>query len=83
MEGVRQGQGSWKSAKINGDIYVGTYEADKKNGYGRYVWANGCIYEGGFANDLKQIFINIGTERGELRTRTEKKSKEFGRKAIW
>ncbi len=53
MEGVRQGQGSWKSAKINGDIYVGTYEADKKNGYGRYVWANGCIYEGGFANDVK------------------------------
>jgi hypothetical protein len=50
---VRQGQGSWKSAKTNGDIYIGTYENDKKNGYGRYVWANGCTYEGGFANDVK------------------------------
>jgi hypothetical protein len=46
---MRHGNGSWKSAKINGDIYVGAYQSDKKSGYGRYIWSNGCIYEGNFA----------------------------------
>jgi hypothetical protein len=50
---VRHGQGSWRSARDSPDIYIGSYEKDKKTGYGRYVWANGCMYEGGFANDLK------------------------------
>lgn len=50
---MRHGHGTWKSAKINPDIYVGSYENDKKSGYGRYVWSNGCIYEGNFSEDVK------------------------------
>lgn len=50
---MRNGNGNWKSAKKNGDIYVGMYENDKKAGYGRYVWANGCVYEGAFSEDVK------------------------------
>lgn len=46
---MRNGNGTWKSAKSNFDIYVGSYKNDKKCGYGRYVWSNGCIYEGSFA----------------------------------
>lgn len=60
---MRHGNGSWKSAKVNGDIYVGTYEHDKKCGYGRYVWANGCIYEGSFADDVKYNSNYLGMER--------------------
>lgn len=50
---MRHGHGTWKSAKVNPDIYVGSYENDKKSGYGRYVWSNGCIYEGNFSEDVK------------------------------
>ncbi len=50
---MRHGQGSWKSTFVNGDIYIGLYENDKKCGYGRYVWSNGCVYEGGFKKDVK------------------------------
>ena len=46
---MRYGNGTWKSAKKNGDIYVGAYKNDKKSGIGRYVWMNGCVYEGSFA----------------------------------
>ena len=36
---------------------------DKKNGYGRYVWANGCIYEGGFVNDVKYFNDYVDMEK--------------------
>lgn len=50
---MRHGNGSWKSARSNADIYVGAYLNDKKCGFGRYVWANSCVYEGHFADDVK------------------------------
>jgi hypothetical protein len=50
---MRSGYGTWKSAKTNFDVYVGAYQNDKKCGFGRYVWSNGCIYEGNFAEDVK------------------------------
>lgn len=50
---MRHGNGSWKSSKEHFDIYVGTYHGDKKSGYGRYLWHNGCTYEGTFAEDVK------------------------------
>ncbi len=53
MGGLREGQGSWKSAAGSGDSYSGAYQKDKKNGYGIYRWANGTLYEGHFLNDVK------------------------------
>ncbi len=46
VEGKRKGEGIWIS-NINAemfDIYKGSYEENKKNGYGIYRWANGTIY---------------------------------------
>lgn len=35
------------------EIYTGFYAKDKKQGLGKYVWNNGCVYEGNFDNDIK------------------------------
>jgi hypothetical protein len=36
--GLRTGSGKWKSSKIKGDVYVGSYLNDKKHGVGKYCW---------------------------------------------
>jgi hypothetical protein len=42
FKGFMQGKGkyTWK----NGNIYEGTFVADKMNGYGKLTFANGDIY---------------------------------------
>jgi hypothetical protein len=40
------------------------------------------MYEGGFANDVKYIMNNLDTAKGVWRTKTERKSKVFGRREI-
>lgn len=55
MNGTRKGHGIWIS-NLNSqkfDIYKGSYEDNKKNGYGVYQWANETIYDGNFKNDLR------------------------------
>ena len=31
-------------------MYEGYYENDLKQGYGKYIWSNGSVYEGYFKN---------------------------------
>jgi hypothetical protein len=38
-----------------GEIYAGHYKSDRKSGRGRYMWLNGCIYDGEFEDDKKYI----------------------------
>ena len=43
VSGIRSGQGNWRS-NINSDeydFYSGEYDKDKKNGFGKYKWADG------------------------------------------
>jgi len=41
----------------NGDIYVGTWSHDKREGKGRYTYAQGtAYYEGLWKNDMKEGF---------------------------
>lgn len=40
------------------------------------------MYEGGFANDVKYPFFNIGMAREDSPIKTAKKSREPGKKAI-
>lgn len=52
--GMREGHGKWRSAQEEPcDWYEGGYANDRKNGFGKYVWADGASYEGGFKEDLK------------------------------
>ena len=44
MNGKAQGQG--RIYHVNGDIYVGEWKDDKPNGYGKYIFGNGAVYEG-------------------------------------
>ena len=38
---------------MNGDIYEGNFVRGTKNGYGKYMWADGDIYEGCYYNDKR------------------------------
>ena len=53
MSGHREGSGRWRSARKGGDLYIGEYRKDKKEGRGQYLWSNGCRYDGMFKNDVK------------------------------
>lgn len=55
VHGIRSGEGHWRSSTASRDFdqYVGEYDNDKKNGYGKYKWADGSEYEGFFKDDLK------------------------------
>lgn len=46
---------TWKS---NNSKYVGHFEKSKKNGHGRYEWADGSFYEGNFKDG---VFDGEGT----------------------
>lgn len=52
--GLREGNGVWKSGPGNSDKYEGEYKEDKKEGYGVFIWSNGNIYKGNFKNDLRE-----------------------------
>lgn len=37
----------------NGDIYTGSWENDKANGFGTFIDSQGAKYEGYWVNDLQ------------------------------
>jgi hypothetical protein len=38
---------------VSGDVYEGEWSIGRKNGKGRYSFANGDLYEGSFSNGLR------------------------------
>jgi len=38
----------------NGDKFDGTYDLDRRHGFGVYEWKDGRVYEGEFHNDQRQ-----------------------------
>ena len=49
---MKHGFGFWsKGNPPKQSTYEGDYFKDKKHGKGKFVWASGNVYEGGYAND--------------------------------
>jgi len=38
----------------NGDKFDGTYDLDRRHGFGIYEWKDGRVYEGEFYHDQRQ-----------------------------
>lgn len=38
----------------NGDKFDGTYDLDRRHGFGVYEWKDGRVYEGEFHHDQRQ-----------------------------
>ena len=53
-KGQRNGGLKWKYKFANGDLYVGSWEADQFHGFGRYFYADGSVLEGNFVHGAKQ-----------------------------
>ena len=57
-KGKYNGKGTLYRKKENGEgveiIYFGDYIMGRKNGYGKVIYKNGDIYEGGFKNDKRE-----------------------------
>jgi hypothetical protein len=50
---MRHGRGVWRSNEINGEMYEGDYQNDKKCGFGKYTWETGVTYTGQFEDDMR------------------------------
>jgi hypothetical protein len=48
--GLRHGFGVYRYA--NGDVYIGNWEKDQKDGRGIMIWANGDVFDGFWSNGL-------------------------------
>lgn len=81
---LRHGAGVYTAAPIRmlsaggdvtdlaGDLYTGAWQADKKHGYGRYVWSDGDVYEGTWEEDVRSqqgtcVYANGDRYTGEWR----------------
>ena len=51
--GRMTGYGVYVYASVIGDRYEGYMENGKRNGTGKYTWADGSYYEGSYKNDMK------------------------------
>lgn len=70
-------EGSWERGNAigtgnvyfkNGDRFVGPYHQNKKEGYGKYIWADGAAEEGVYARGIKSgwHFWKRGAEHWDL-----------------
>ena len=61
------GRSMWKkNSKCDGDIYEGQFTADKRNGYGRYIFPNGNYYVGQFKDDNYEGYGKFVKYNGEV-----------------
>lgn len=54
-----------KSVYADGNVHLGEYFQDKKEGFGIYTWTDGSKYEGYFANDEAHGFALYTNPNGE------------------
>ena len=43
-------EGLGKLLQVNGDLFIGHWSDDKKEGYGVEKWADGSVYKGYYQN---------------------------------
>ena len=48
-----QGTCTWNKGKRKGDVYEGSYVQGRRQGHGKYTWANGDIYVGNWVNSKR------------------------------
>lgn len=53
FEGEMTGYGTYVYAPSIGDKYEGFMKNGKRDGTGKYTWADGSVYEGGYKEDMK------------------------------
>lgn len=53
VDGEMTGYGTYIYSSIIGDRYEGFMKNGKRDGTGKYTWADGSTYEGGYKNDVK------------------------------